>query len=808
MADVQMNGIEFEVRSNTAQAAQGINELTNSLKRLRSATAGGLGLKSVAKDAGSIMKALSGFGKGMASLVGTPFKTLANGATSLAKSMGNVLSSLKRIAFYRVIRSAIKEITKAFDEGSERAYLYAKKYGDATKYVSNALTGLSSASFKMQNQLGAAWATLLAQIAPIVSQIISLVTAAANAITQLFAILGGHSTYMKATNYTKDWADATKAGGAAAKEWRNQLMKFDELNRLDEPNKGGGGGGSNKPSDYDNMFTESAVSKSIKEFVDNIKKYIKDADWKGLGKFLGNAINDLINSINWGKLGKKVGEFINALFTTAYWTLKTINFRNIGNKVAEFLNNALSKIDTYTVGKTIARWFTILPEFLIGVVEKLNWKQLGEKVKGLITGFFDELTDWVKGIDWGEFTENALDGLAAFIEGLDVKQIVASVKKFFGAVWDATLEIVSTLDKKLEEWDIGGKISDYFDNLDIEGIKASIKQTFSDMIGGIKDSLAMIWKDIHGWFVEKLNGLIDLYNEYIGDKIGKHIDKIPIETEIQDPPTSEIKDVVKDAADKIKKESKKNNAHVDTVSDVIDYEDDMSSRPEIDSVAKMTKTKQTFTTPEIISTANFTNRKVNIPTEFDSTANFKYRKTGISTSWDATANFTKTKLDSSLPRDGNNIKLNATAYITRTTGGNVTVKEATGGVYSNGRWQNIARFAGGGLARGSQLFWARESGPELVGTLGGHTAVMNNNQIVSSVSAGVARAVSGVRFALQDGGTGNNEDALYNAMVRALNDADNSVNVDIDGERVYSGIVRRNKREIFATGANPMLARA
>ena len=75
--------------------------------------------------------------------------------------------------------------------------------------------------------------------------------------------------------------------------------------------------------------------------------------------------------------------------------------------------------------------------------------------------------------------------------------------------------------------------------------------------------------------------------------------------------------------------------------------------------------------------------------------------------------------------------------------------KAEGGVYSGGRWHDIARYASGGLPRGSQLFWARESGPELVGTLGGHTAVMNNDQIVASVAAGVAKAIAGIRFRLE-----------------------------------------------------------
>ena len=41
----------------------------------------------------------------------------------------------------------------------------------------------------------------------------------------------------------------------------------------------------------------------------------------------------------------------------------------------------------------------------------------------------------------------------------------------------------------------------------------------------------------------------------------------------------------------------------------------------------------------------------------------------------------------------------------------------------------------------SQLFIAREAGPELVGTIGGRTAVANNDQIVDSVSRGVFDAV-------------------------------------------------------------------
>jgi len=61
-------------------------------------------------------------------------------------------------------------------------------------------------------------------------------------------------------------------------------------------------------------------------------------------------------------------------------------------------------------------------------------------------------------------------------------------------------------------------------------------------------------------------------------------------------------------------------------------------------------------------------------------------------------------------------------------------------------------FATGGFPTQGQMFIAREAGPELVGNLGGRTAVVNNDQIVESVSAGVYRAV---REAMSGGSSKN-----------------------------------------------------
>ena len=82
---------------------------------------------------------------------------------------------------------------------------------------------------------------------------------------------------------------------------------------------------------------------------------------------------------------------------------------------------------------------------------------------------------------------------------------------------------------------------------------------------------------------------------------------------------------------------------------------------------------------------------------------------------------------------------------------------ANGGILINGQWQPISSYALGGIAPVGQLFQARENGPELVGNIGSHTAVMNNDQIVSSVAYGVENAMT---RALRNANSGNG--GVYN----------------------------------------------
>src|SRR5699024_4910774 len=56
-------------------------------------------------------------------------------------------------------------------------------------------------------------------------------------------------------------------------------------------------------------------------------------------------------------------------------------------------------------------------------------------------------------------------------------------------------------------------------------------------------------------------------------------------------------------------------------------------------------------------------------------------------------------------------------------------------------FEYVPKLAGGGTLMPGQLFIANERGPELVGQYRNRTTVLNNEQVVQSVSSGVEKAV-------------------------------------------------------------------
>lgn len=142
------------------------------------------------------------------------------------------------------------------------------------------------------------------------------------------------------------------------------------------------------------------------------------------------------------------------------------------------------------------------------------------------------------------------------------------------------------------------------------------------------------------------------------------------------------------------------------------------------------------------------------------------------------------------------------------SGGNYTM--ASGGAFYGNRWHEIPQAAFGGKFHGT-LFWAGEHGAEVVGHAGGRTEVLNRSQLAATMYAAVKNAMSGFRFNVgsmnvpTSSADSYDEEALYRAMLRALNDSDVADSeITLDGDVLYRKMVQRNQMNTRMTGRNVM----
>lgn len=96
--------------------------------------------------------------------------------------------------------------------------------------------------------------------------------------------------------------------------------------------------------------------------------------------------------------------------------------------------------------------------------------------------------------------------------------------------------------------------------------------------------------------------------------------------------------------------------------------------------------------------------------------------------------------------------------------------------------KKIFGFANGGFPDAGQLFIAREAGAEMVGSLGGHTAVANNDQIVEGIREGVEAAMERQNQLLR----------RQNELLQALLEKEGSAEVNVSS--FYQAVNRTNQR--------------
>lgn len=552
--------LQIEIGASSENAAKQVRELADELKNLKSTMSGtwknpiremtgsGSQKSTSSKPQTADTSSKNNIEKTRTTLNGLreriKIRIDSSDAKSATKNVGllsKAFNGLKRVAFYRVIRSVIKEIGDAFKEGTENAYQYSAAMGGSIGYVAQSFDLLATKSFTMKNQLGAAFATLKAAIVPILIDIIAVVTRAAEAITRLFAILGGRSSYMRAVDTSKKWADSTAKGAKAAKEWRNQLMGFDEINRLEEPSSGGGGGGAAVP-DYGQMFETVDIGDKIGGKLVEVFDVFKKA-WQNEGQQTIDAIKREFESLK--KLGASIGDSFFEVFTngTGQTTLETILriVQDISHASANLADNFRAAWEENEVGTAIIQNVWNILNDGLSVIERITKKarELTESIDFApilksVEGFTQSLGNTLSPIFdlIGNVFENAImpfiawaveDGLPSLID------VLTSVSDIVGSILEPLVSEIDNLWGKLSplfEW-VGGAAVTILGYLQtafekVASVFASKGSKMSEALSKIGDVFSAVWKVVE----PILNTMLELFGTVfstIADIVGVNI---------------------------------------------------------------------------------------------------------------------------------------------------------------------------------------------------------------------------------------------------------------------------------------------
>ena len=275
----EIDNLSICVTASADEAARTFDRLASSAGRLRGAAQGAAGgmqdMAQGARDAGTAT-ATAGEQAGQAQTkirgVGKDAKDAGDNAKKGASGLATFWQSLKRIAFYRAIRSVIKEITDAFKTGITNLYHWSDLVNG---HFAASMDRLATSSQYLKNSLGAMVSPLIETLVPVLDVIIDKIVDVINFFNMLVSAVSGADTYTVAKKAAAEWDDAGKNvsdnARKTAKEIKRTILGFDEINKLVKPNSSSGGSGSTsgkKPTDYSSMFEEKPLTGIFKKISD------------------------------------------------------------------------------------------------------------------------------------------------------------------------------------------------------------------------------------------------------------------------------------------------------------------------------------------------------------------------------------------------------------------------------------------------------------------------------------------------------------------------------------------------------------
>lgn len=516
------------------------------------------------------------------------------------------------------------------------------------------------------------------------------------------------------------------------------------------------------------------ITNNITEGIDSIKWKDIQNSLNSMVKELAHAANDIFGDENlFESIGATFAKTINTIIGAAdTWAIE-FDWEAMGTAIGASINSFFANLDAKKTAKTISHWAAGLLKGLKAAVENVDWEKVGKSIAEFISNL--ELKDIV--LNLGELTVDISGAAIDLLDGLSEGVYTAEMRIFFDENDSRTVAWVKLM-KWLQQILLAGQQQNMKLMMDIiaKGPGIDFMDLFVENKELSKDAKINAVKGSEDAEVKKLleEGKLSKEAEVVAKKANwdKGIESVMSDKTIKKEAKVEIAkglgfddqeiDLMLNPEKKVEKKSLLGLAK-DGWKTITGWAEKWKGDALKSEVGlKKEKTWSGYTV------SGYTNKKWmgDVTPKVDIGISKSKKWSGSSASsylnknWMGTVvpavqiglNKTKTWAGKTVKEWVNDQKGNGAVVI------DVAMKfvdnfvtaikkalgftKAEGGLFKGGHWVPITAAAGGGAFDTGQFFLAREAGPELVGTIGGNTAVMNNDQIVASVSAGVFRAVT------------------------------------------------------------------
>lgn len=365
--------------------------------------------------------------------------------------------------------------------------------GSAFQVISRAVHAFMAENQELSAKMSSIWSSLGNILGPIITQVINWVSTAVSLFIQFLSLLGIS---------VKQSKNAAKAAGGAASELKKTIAGFDELNTLTDNSGGGGGGAGNKELD----------PAELPDWLKKLANALKNKLWDEAADIIINKFNELIKKFKekayeWGK---KCGEYFAAAVHMIARFIKEADWKGIGQGIADFIDGLFKDVDPKELGLILVGKFVIAFKILAGFLENLDWKQLAVKISGILVGALEGIGDAIRSADSKKIGEN----IREFFKNIKWGEIREAFKNLLKTAVQEAIDLL---------WgvlDLPGDPPNFWKNLSVKKIAKSltviVKQAVKDVVStlwkvvGLPDTPEGFWKNIkeetlQGQFSEKIS---------------------------------------------------------------------------------------------------------------------------------------------------------------------------------------------------------------------------------------------------------------------------------------------------------------